>query len=143
MAPEKGLSSPIYRQCLLKTWILLTPEFGCEVHKYYTIAQYRVNLLPTESREREVLGVGNIPVVILPSCQDMKTIALWLRKYEYSRVVKIRNTSEAGQNTPIGHHTDRSPMGLSQYKAPDNSIGEYCDPHTASSVFLILVSDFL
>ena len=33
-------------------------------------------LLPTGSEEREVLGVGNIPVAILPSCQDMKYIAL-------------------------------------------------------------------
>ena len=33
-------------------------------------------LLPTGSEEREVLGVGSIPVAILPSCQDMKTIAL-------------------------------------------------------------------
>ena len=41
----------------------------------------------------------------------------------------------SGQNTPLGHHTDRGPMGLGQY----NSLGEYCDPHTASSVFLILV----
>ena len=28
-----------------------------------------------------------------------------------------------------------SPMGLGQY----NSLGEYCDPHTASPVFLIIV----
>ena len=33
-------------------------------------------LLPTGSEEREVLGVGSIPVAILPSCQDMKPIAL-------------------------------------------------------------------
>ena len=33
-------------------------------------------LLPTGSEEREVLGVGCISVAILPSCQDMKTIAL-------------------------------------------------------------------
>ena len=33
-------------------------------------------LLPTGSEEREVLGVGSIPVAILPSCQGMKTIAL-------------------------------------------------------------------
>ena len=30
-------------------------------------------------------------------------------------------------------------MGLGQY----NSLGEYCDPHTASSVFLILLWSFL
>ena len=34
------------------------------------------NLLPTGSEQRGVLGVGSIPVAILPSCQDMKTIAL-------------------------------------------------------------------
>ena len=28
-------------------------------------------LLPTGSEEREVLGFVSIPVVILPSCQDM------------------------------------------------------------------------
>ena len=37
---------------------------------------------------------------------------------------------------PLGHYTDRGPIGLGQYK----SLGEYCGPHTASSVFLILVS---
>ena len=31
-----------------------------------------INLLPTGSEEREVLGVGSIPVAILPSCQYMK-----------------------------------------------------------------------
>ena len=35
-----------------------------------------VTLLPAGSEEREVLGVGSIPVAILPSCQDMKTIAI-------------------------------------------------------------------
>ena len=38
-------------------------------------------------------------------------------------------------NTSLGHHTDRGPMGLVQY----NSLGEYCGPHTASSVFLIMI----
>ena len=33
-------------------------------------------LLPTGSEEREVLKVGSIPVAILSSCQDMKSIAL-------------------------------------------------------------------
>ena len=33
-------------------------------------------LLPTGSDEREVLLVGSIPVAILTSCQDVKTIAL-------------------------------------------------------------------
>ena len=35
-------------------------------------------LLPTESEEREVLGVGCIHVATLPSCQNMKIIALQL-----------------------------------------------------------------
>ena len=35
-----------------------------------------INLLPTRSEEREVLVVGSIPVAILPSCQDVKTIEL-------------------------------------------------------------------
>ena len=30
-------------------------------------------LIPTRSGEKEVLGVGSIPVAILFSCQDMKT----------------------------------------------------------------------
>ena len=32
-------------------------------------------LLPTRSEEREVLGLGSIPVAILTSCYDMKTSA--------------------------------------------------------------------
>ena len=35
-----------------------------------------VFLLPTGSEDREVLGVGSIPVAILPSCHYMKTSAL-------------------------------------------------------------------
>ena len=34
------------------------------------------DLLPTGSEERGVLGVWSIPVAILPSGQDMKSIAL-------------------------------------------------------------------
>ena len=52
-------------------------------------------LLPTGSEERGVLGFGSIPVAILPSCQDVKIIALELHKHVYSWVVKIRNTSGA------------------------------------------------
>ena len=37
-----------------------------------------VYLLPNRSEEKEVLGVGSIPVAILPSCQNMKVIALQL-----------------------------------------------------------------
>ena len=33
-------------------------------------------VLPNGSEERDVLGVGSIPVAILTSCQDMETIAL-------------------------------------------------------------------
>ena len=35
-----------------------------------------LHFLPTGSEEREVLGVGSIPIAILPSCQYIKTIAL-------------------------------------------------------------------
>ena len=67
----------------------------------------------------------------------MRNVALQLHKDEYSWEVKIRNTSEAvsGHKTPLGHHTDCGPMGLGKY----NSLGEYYGPHTASSVFLILI----
>ena len=41
----------------------------------------------------------------------------------------------SGHNTPLSHHTDPGPMGLGQY----TSLGKYCGPHTASSVFLILI----
>ena len=58
--------------------------------------------------------------------------------HEYSWVVKIRNTSGqySGHNTPLGHHTDCGPRGLGQYDGP---VGKDCGPHTASSVFLILI----
>ena len=36
---------------------------------------YMYGLLPTGSEERGVLGPGTTPVAILPSCQDMKSIA--------------------------------------------------------------------
>ena len=36
-------------------------------------------LLPTGREGREVLGLGSILVAILPSCQDMKNIALLCR----------------------------------------------------------------
>ena len=55
-----------------------------------------------------------------------------------SWVVKLGNTSDVvlRRQYTLCHHTDRSPMGLGQY----NSYGEYCGPHTAYSVFLILFS---
>ena len=58
--------------------------FGCfnfmavnEIKKHLFPRLASQYLLPTESEEREVLGVGSISVAILPSCncQDMKTIA--------------------------------------------------------------------
>ena len=57
--------------------------------------QKYICLLTTGSEEKGVLEVGSIPVAILPSCQYMKTIALYLLYNEYSWLVKIRNTSEA------------------------------------------------
>ena len=42
------------------------------------ISLTRHYLLPTGSEEREVLGVGSILGAILPSCQDMKTVAVKL-----------------------------------------------------------------
>ena len=61
-------------------------------------------------RRGEYLPVGSVPVAILPSCQDMKTIALYL---EYSwGGGGIRNTSEAVPNKPHGKHTDCGPVGL-------------------------------
>ena len=36
----------------------------------------------------------------------------------------------------LGHHTDHSPVGLGQY----DGLGEYCGPHSASEVVLILVA---
>ena len=39
-------------------------------------------VLLTGSQEREVLGVGSIPVAILPSCQNMEIIALQLHNMD-------------------------------------------------------------
>ena len=41
-------------------------------HSYHVLN----DLLPIGSEERGVLGVGSIPVAILPSCQNVKTFAL-------------------------------------------------------------------
>ena len=81
------------------------------------------------------MTVGSIPVEILSSCQNLKTIALYLHKHEHSWVLKIRNTSDAAVSPQYTYDTHHGSMGFGQY----NSLGEYCDPHTASSVFLILV----
>ena len=77
--------------------------------------------------EREVLGVGSTPAAILTYCQNMKTNGLELHKQEYSWVVKMRNISEVVLRQYHG------PTSIGQY----NGLGEYCSPHTASSVFLI------
>ena len=86
------------------------------------------DLLPTESEEREVLGVRSILVERFPSCQDMETIIM--QRHEYSWVVKIRNTSEAvlRPQYTLGHYADRGPMCIGQY----SSLGP------SSSVFLII-----
>ena len=58
-------------------------------------------------------------------------------KYWYSWVVKIRNPLDAvlrPQYFPSLLYR-LWPKGLGQY----NSLGKYCGPHTASSVFLILI----
>ena len=44
-----------------------------EIYIYIYIYLYMC-LLPTESEEREVLGVRSIPVAMLPSCQGMNII---------------------------------------------------------------------
>ena len=54
----------------------------CEVHGGIPLVSSPSHIykgpftMPTRSEEREVLGVGSIPVAILPSCQGMKTTAL-------------------------------------------------------------------
>ena len=44
---------------------------SCGTNKYWG----EEGLLPTGSEDREVLGVGSIPVAILSSCHYMKTSA--------------------------------------------------------------------
>ena len=83
------------------------------------------------------MGVGSTIIAILPFCQDMKTIALHLQKHVNNWVVKLfKETPQrqySGDNTPLDHNTDCGPVGLGQYY----SLGEYCGPHTASSVSFI------
>ena len=93
------------------------------------------NLLPTGSEQREVLGFGRIPVAILPSCQDMKTVALQLHRHKCSWVVKIKKKHLRGSaRVTILPVAITLSTGIGQY----DGLGEYCGPHTASSVFLIL-----
>ena len=63
-------------------------------HLYHLLSDY-YNLIPTGSEEREISGFGSIPFAILPSCQDIKAVAMYLHKHEYSWVITMRNTSEA------------------------------------------------
>ena len=79
-------------------------------------------ILPTGSEWRGVLGVESIPVATLPSCQDMKIVALQLHKHEYSWVVKLRNSTQVTTYTSL----------------IIDGLGKYCGPHTASSVFIKL-----
>ena len=55
----------------------LTQLYSFCIHIYCIV----IHLLPTKREERGVLGVGSIPVVILPSCEDMKPIALQLQQH--------------------------------------------------------------
>ena len=93
-------STKVYKLCYIEsTWV--PPEIHSRVFEYQLVRignakcsswgskpcnpkpQMQIGLhsgeiwalLPTGSEETEVLRVGSIPVAILLSCQDMKTIA--------------------------------------------------------------------
>ena len=77
-----------------------------------------LELLPTGSKERGVLGVGSIPVAILPSCQDKKTAALQLQRQGHFNVILRSNGQNnietwrrqyESHNTPLGHYTNQGP----------------------------------
>ena len=81
------------------------------------------HLLPAGSAD-EVLQTGSIHEAKLPSCQAFIVYFKYLN-CTFFWVVEIRNQRQySGHNTPLGHHSDRDPLGL----------GQYC----ASYVFLIL-----
>ena len=63
------------------------------------ILKILINLLPTGSEERELLGVVSIHVAVLTSCQDKKTKALYLHEHEYSWVVKNKKHLRGGPHT--------------------------------------------
>ena len=51
--------------------------YVCLLYIYvYHIYVYYICLLPAGSEERDVSRFGTIPVAILPSCQDRKTLEL-------------------------------------------------------------------
>ena len=56
----------------------LNRNFLCHSHVnlFQDCCKVLMYLLPIGSEERGVSGFGSIPVTILPSCQDMETIAL-------------------------------------------------------------------
>ena len=87
----------------------------------------------------DVLGVGSIPVEILPSCQDVKNIELRLYIYKHVKLGS-ENKKHFRSSTQATIHPLAiilTVMGLGQYHY--HSLGEYYGPHTASSVFLILL----
>ena len=79
------------------------------------------------------MGFGSIPVAILPSCPDMKTIALKTIYVGSKNKKHLRGSIQATYS--LRQLNDSCPTGFGQY----NSLGEYCIPHTASSVFLMLI----
>ena len=79
------------------------------------------------------MGFGSIPVAILPSCPDMKTIALKTIYVGSKNKKHLRGSIQATYSPR--QLNDSCPTGFGQY----NSLGEYCIPHTASSVFLMLI----
>ena len=62
----------------MRLWDLLTFLIQGTLLTPQGFIQNVVILLPTGSEEREVLGVGSIHVALLPSCHNIKIIALQL-----------------------------------------------------------------
>ena len=62
----------------MRLWPLLTFLIQGTLLTPQGFIQNVVILLPTGSEEREVLGVGSIHVALLPSCHNIKIIALQL-----------------------------------------------------------------
>ena len=94
-------------------------------------------LLPSESEEHEVLQTGSIHVAIPPSFLSFTIVHFKCLNCAPIWVVKIRNTSEAVLLVyPLAIILSAALWALVSIYV---SLGEYCDPHTASSVFLILL----
>ena len=92
---------------------------GSEEREVLGMGSIPVALLPTGSEEGEVFGVGSICVAILPSCQDIKTIPFKLPKDKYRWVVNIRNTSEAVK--PVqAEYFDEATIFFSDILSPDH-----------------------